>query len=98
MHRNLSYVTNGHERQKLNLYLPKSAQRAAWAKPPVDGYKTRLPLVIYIHGGGFIIGDKDNAVPLELLSQGYAGASINYRLSSQAKFPAQIEDCKAAVR
>lgn len=67
-------------------------------KPPAEGFKTRLPLVIYIHGGAFLIGDKENTVPLELLSQGYAVASINYRLSNQAKFPAQIEDCKAAIR
>lgn len=95
VHRNLSYVTNGHERQKLDLYLPSPP---AMPKPPAEGFKTRLPLVIYIHGGAFLIGDKENTVPLELLSQGYAVASINYRLSNQAKFPAQIEDCKAAIR
>ena len=37
-------------------------------------------------------------VPLEYLAQGFAVASINYRLSQHALFPAQIEDCKAAVR
>lgn len=98
VYRNLSYVTNGHERQKLDLYLPSPPAVPNWTKPPADGFKTRLPLVIYIHGGAFLIGDKENTVPLELLSQGYAVVSINYRLSNQAKFPAQIEDCKAAVR
>lgn len=98
VHRNLSYVSSGHERQKLDLYLPAPPAVPNWAKPPADGFKTRLPLVIYLHGGAFLIGDKENSVPLELLSQGYAVASINYRLSNQAKFPAQIEDCKAAIR
>jgi acetyl esterase/lipase len=84
VHRDLAYVPNGHERQKLDLYLPK------------DG--TNRPLLINIHGGAFKMGSKEQGVPLECLAQGYAVASINYRLSQHAKFPAQIEDCKAAVR
>jgi acetyl esterase/lipase len=83
-HRDLAYVPDGHERQKLDLYLPK------------DG--TLFPLIITIHGGAFKMGSKEQGVPLAYLSQGYAVASINYRLSQHAKFPAQIEDCKAAVR
>ena len=83
-HRDLAYVSGGHERQKLDLYLPK------------DG--TNLPLIINIHGGAFKMGSKEQGVPLEYLRQGYAVASINYRLSQHAKFPAQIEDGKAAVR
>jgi acetyl esterase/lipase len=82
--RDLVYVPSGHERQKLDLYLPK------------DG--TNLPLIINIHGGAFKMGSKEDGVPLEYLKQGYAVASINYRLSQHALFPAQIEDCKAAVR
>lgn len=83
-HRDLAYVPGGHERQKLDLYLPK------------DG--ADLPLIINIHGGAFKMGSKEQGVPWEYLGQGYAVASINYRLSQHAKFPAQIEDCKAAVR
>jgi acetyl esterase/lipase len=83
-YRDLTYVSNGHERQKLDLYLPR------------DG--TNLPLIINIHGGAFRAGSKEQGVPLDYLRQGYAVASINYRLSQHAKFPAQIEDCKAAVR
>ena len=83
-YRDLAYVPNGHERQKLDLYLPK------------DG--TNLPLIINIHGGAFKMGSKEQGVPMEYLTQGYAVASINYRLSQHAKFPAQIEDCKASVR
>lgn len=98
VHRNLSYVTNGHPRQTLDLYLPTPPAVRTWQKPPANGYQTKLPLVIWIFGGGFLVGSKDDTVPLELLSQGYAVASIGYRLSGDAKFPAQVEDCKAAIR
>lgn len=70
----------------------------------LDIYYTRrtdnpLPLVIWVHGGGWRGGDKRNIrLAGELLEEGYAVASINYRLSGQATFPAQIIDCKAAVR
>jgi acetyl esterase/lipase len=87
-HRDLAYVANGHERQKLDLYLPAQGEN--------------LPLIIWIHGGAFQMGSKegssDDPLPLDYLAQGYALASINYRLSQHAIFPAQIEDCKAAVR
>ena len=82
--RDLPYVKAGHERQKLDLFRPK------------DG--GNLPLIINIHGGAFKMGSKEQGVPMEYLAQGYAVASINYRLSQHAVFPAQIEDCKAAVR
>src|SRR5262245_24474740 len=98
VHRNLSYVTNGHPRQTLDLYLPTPPAVRTLEKPPANGYQMKLPLVIWMHGGAFFIGSKDDTVPLELLSQGYAVASIGYRLSGDAKFPAQVEDCKAAVR
>ena len=83
--RDLEYGPHG-ERNKLDLYLPEKE-----ADHP-------LPLVIWIHGGGWENGNKDNPMGLALLKKGYAVASINYRLSQMAKFPAQIEDCKAAVR
>ena len=83
-HRDLAYVTDGHPRQKLDLYMP--------------GGGGTPPLIIWIHGGAFRMGSKEDGVPLEYLAHGYAVASINYRLSQHAVFPAQIEDCKAAVR
>lgn len=82
--RDLPYVTGGHERQRLDLYLPPNAKN--------------VPLVVWVHGGGWQNGSKDRTPALVLLSKGYAVASINYRLSSHAVFPAQIEDCKAAIR
>jgi acetyl esterase/lipase len=86
IHRDLAYLEGGHARQKLNLYLPSPG-----SKP--------YPLVIWIHGGGWKNGSKDGNPPaLRLLEYGYAVASIGYRLSGDALFPAQIEDCQAAVR
>jgi acetyl esterase/lipase len=85
----MAYVTNGHERQKLDLYLPIASEQPA-------------PLIIWIHGGAFKMGSKEgiefDPVPLEYLSLGFAIASLNYRLSQHAVFPAQTQDCKAAVR
>jgi acetyl esterase/lipase len=84
----LAYVTNGHDRQKLDLYLPEKA-----AAP--------TPVIVWIHGGGWVSGDKkENGAPgtVSHTARGYAVASINYRLSGDALFPAQIEDCKAAIR
>jgi acetyl esterase/lipase len=58
------------------------------------------PLVIFVHGGGWARGDKRDVGPkvLPLLERGFAVASVNYRLSDQAHFPAPAQDVKAAVR
>jgi acetyl esterase/lipase len=84
VHRDLPYVTDGHQRHKLDLYLPQTGQN--W------------PLIVWVHGGAFRMGSKEGKVPLSYLAEGYALASINYRLSQHALFPAQIQDCKTAVR
>ena len=83
--RDVAYVPNGHERQKLDLYVPAGATNP-------------LPLIIWIHGGAWKGGSKERCPALRYLERGHAVASINYRLSQHAIFPAQIEDCKAAVR
>jgi acetyl esterase/lipase len=82
--RDQAYVANGHERQRLDLYTPAGG--------------TRLPLIVWVHGGAWLGGSKDRSPALSFLKEGYAVASINYRLSQHATFPAQIEDCKAAIR
>ncbi|MCY1667635.1 alpha/beta hydrolase [Rhizobium sp. SL86] len=76
--------------QKLDLYLPEG-------KPPGSGW----PLVIFIHGGAWMMCDKRDIqlnAPLTLREAGFAVASVNYRLSGEAQFPAQIYDVKAAIR
>ena len=57
-----------------------------------------LPVIIFIHGGGWNRGRKERCPAVRIVDDGYAVASIDYRLTSVAPFPAQIEDCKAAVR
>jgi acetyl esterase/lipase len=59
---------------------------------------TRPPLVVYIHGGAFFMGDKSDgaAERLALLTAGFAVASVNYRLTDEAIWPAQLDDLKAA--
>ncbi len=83
-YQDIAYTTSNHERHTLDLYIP--------ATPGP------YPLIIWIHGGAFWMGSKTDRVPLAMLNRGYAIAAINYRLSHHAIFPAQIEDCKAAVR
>lgn len=83
----LPYVTGGHERQRLDLYLPASGDAPR-------------PLVVFVHGGGWLMGSKSDSPKAlgKLLERGYVVASVGYRLSQHARFPAQIEDVEAAVR
>jgi acetyl esterase/lipase len=83
--RDLVYGTEQPERQNLDLYVPKNATQP-------------LPLVVWIHGGAWMMGDKRPTPAVRLLENGFAVASIHYRFSTTAPFPAQIYDCKAAVR
>lgn len=78
---------NIHWRQKLDLYIPKKC-----CGP--------YPVVIYLHSGGWLVGDKSEVARFvkPLLSRGIAVASVNYRWTQNAAFPAQLHDCKAAVR
>ncbi|MAI30129.1 MAG: hypothetical protein CBE00_00075 [Planctomycetaceae bacterium TMED240] len=70
---------------------------------PLDLYRPQAEnptaLIIWIHGGGWKSGSKAGGGPgvFQLLQRGYAVASVEYRLSGEAVFPAAIEDCKAAV-
>lgn len=58
------------------------------------------PVIIWIHGGGWFTGDKERGVEriFGLVRSGFVGASISYRLSQEALFPAQLHDSKCAVR
>jgi acetyl esterase/lipase len=86
--RDVPYVPAAGPRQRLDLYLPETA----------SGPATALPLVAYIHGGAWRAGSKNGCPARPLVHMGYAVASIEYRFSQDAPFPAQIEDCKAAIR
>lgn len=74
--------------QKLDIYLPDEGAGV-------------YPVIISVHGGAFMFGDKADGqlTPmLEGLKRGYAVVSINYRMSGEALFPANINDVKAAIR
>lgn len=84
------YAATDNPRQRLDLYLP--------VKPSSD---KPLPAVVYIHGGGWHKGDKAGGYRKlgSLVETGeYVGVSVGYRLSHEAIWPAQIHDCKAAIR
>jgi len=83
--RDVEYAAVGNKHLLLDIYTPTASQE-------------KLPLVVWIHGGAWRAGSKENPRALGLARRGYAVASINYRLSQAAIFPAQIEDCKAAIR
>ena len=67
-----------------------------------EGATGPVPLVIFVHGGAFSGGDKsmdlESGSVASVLAAGYAAASLNYRLSGEAPFPAAVQDVKAAVR
>jgi acetyl esterase/lipase len=56
------------------------------------------PLIVYVHGGAWRAGSKSDVPIAGLIDHGFAIASVDYRLSTQARFPAQIHDIKAAIR
>lgn len=86
----LDYAGSGNPRQALDLYLPE--------KRSGEGL---LPVIVFIHGGGWQGGDKNGGgarIAPYVATGKFAGASIGYRLSSEAQWPSQIHDCKAAIR
>lgn len=84
--RDLEYTSRGEQRMLLDLYLPEKRSD----KP--------LPVVVWVHGGGWNAGSKDRCPATFLAAEGFAVASINYRLSQEARWPAQIDDCREAIR
>lgn len=87
---NISYNNDTLKKHMLDIYLPRDA-------------KGKVPLVIFIHGGGWVVNDKYADIGYmkktvsEIVSSGFALASIDYRFATQAVFPAQIQDCNRAI-
>lgn len=79
-------VENGHE-NKLDVIYPHNATEP-------------VPAVIYVHGGGWIFGDKGGAVfhVLPYLKMGWAAVNVEYRMASTSKAPGAVEDCRCALR
>lgn len=83
VHKDIPYASVDGHRLTLDLYLPAEDEP---------------PLVVFIHGGGWRSGSKERCYVTWLTDHGFAVASISYRLTNTAVFPAQIHDCKGAVR
>jgi acetyl esterase/lipase len=80
----LEYAKVGEHSLRLDLYVPAGARSA--------------PVVVWVHGGAWRSGSKKETPLLPLTAKGFALASVDYRLSPVAKFPAQVHDLKAAIR
>ena len=87
LHEDLTYANYGERKLQLDLYKPKIA-------------KGKLPAIVCIHGGGWIKGKRQGFrnVAKKYAANGFVAVTVEYRLSGEAKFPANIQDCKAAVR
>ncbi|MCA9189727.1 MAG: ankyrin repeat domain-containing protein, partial [Planctomycetales bacterium] len=82
--KDLQYARADEHSLRLDLYLP--------------GDPTQADLIVWVHGGAWRSGSKSDMPLTELVRAGYAVASVDYRLSPVARFPAQVHDIKAAVR
>lgn len=82
--RDIEYARIDAHALTLDLHIPKS--------------NVRSPLIVWVHGGAWRSGSKANMPLTALVAKGYPVASVDYRLSTEARFPAQIHDIKAAIR
>jgi len=95
--RNVPYVDGGKWRNTLDVYQPRRAKSASGVVSPDS---VPRPAIVEIHGGGWILGDKNQqGVPLlhHMVKNGWVGFNMNYRLAPKAKFPEQLIDCKRAI-
>jgi acetyl esterase/lipase len=86
LHRDQPSVPQPDNRQRFDILLPAGCAGGG-----------RLPLVIWIHGDTWRDGSKEDCPIRWLADRGYAVASVGYRLSDTAIFPAQLDDCRAAI-
>lgn len=82
--RDIEFARVGEHALKLDLYLPRG--------------KAKAPLIVWAHGGAWRSGSKASMPLGKLVEENYPVVSVDYRLSTEAKFPAQIHDIKAAIR
>ena len=82
--RDVTFATVGETKLQLDLYLPET--------PKPEG------LIIWVHGGAWRAGSRKDVDLKGMAARGWAVASVDYRLSTAARFPAQIHDIKAAIR
>lgn len=87
--RNITYCTRDGVDLAMDVYYPRVMERPA-------------PAVVYVHGGGWRLGDKEKGSGIPdipaLVARGYLVAAVDYRLAPEYKFPAQIQDVKCAIR
>jgi acetyl esterase/lipase len=86
--RNIDYWGDAHPRHRLDVYRSRLVQRE------------KAPVMLYVHGGGWVIGDKrEQGKPMmfELVARGWVCVAINYRLSPKAEWPDHIVDVKRAL-
>ncbi len=86
--KDIPYCLDGNEKHKLDILRLKNAP------------KDPMPVIVWIHGGGFRGGSKTSGYPrlVRFVRRGYLGVTIDYRFSTEKIFPAQIHDCKCAIR
>ncbi|MCA9019236.1 MAG: alpha/beta hydrolase, partial [Planctomycetaceae bacterium] len=86
-HLNVVYGQSGTRKLLADIFVPKAG-------------KGPFPAVVVVHGGGWMNGDKTKfrALAVALCERGYVTMAVGYRLGHEAKFPAGIQDCNAAVR
>lgn len=84
-HRDLPYSSDGQPRQRFDIFLPEGCSGGG------------LPLVVWIHGPDWRGGSRADCPLAWLVDEGYAVASIGYRTTDVAAFPAQLDDCRSAL-
>lgn len=100
--RDVRYATAGGVPLHVDIYLPEAHAKKIGNTPGQEVKSEtdlpRLPVVVWLHGGAWRVGSKDFCPAARFATRGYAVVSVQYRFSQQAVFPAQIHDCKGAIR
>jgi acetyl esterase/lipase len=92
--------SNGQELDHMNMKYGNDVKQALDVYPPTMKNGQKFPVIIYVHGGGWMRGDKSNvgAKPAFFTSKGYAFVSVNYRLFPQTNYKEMAQDVASAVK